>query len=60
MGAIGGVSPAIACLVQSPVLEDLGKAVPSQWVLLAMNSELLSGVGGSLGFAAVLIEVRTR
>lgn len=28
MGAIGGVGPAIACRVQSLVLEDLGKAAP--------------------------------
>lgn len=36
-----------------------GRQRLSQWVVLAMNSELLSDVGGSLGFAAGLSEVRT-
>lgn len=37
-----------------------GRQCLSQWVVPAMNSELLSDVRGSLGFAAALSKVGTR
>lgn len=57
MASVRGVYPAISCRVRSPVLEGLRKAVP---VSVGHTSHgFRADVGGSLGFAALLSEVRT-